>query len=159
MEGYRTNDGESTFQPSANRERRDALRSAVRSGQLIPLNELLSRTPQSFLDSSKNRLLRYYAQVWALTLFLSEGEDGRYHESLAQLLKDAAYGRIAGRMMTSPLTSGSRKRGSNVQVRLGPAVLQEYFNPDVAGFEKQYIEFMTTLANTPNPPRGSGGRN
>ena len=59
MEGYRTNDGEATFQPSANRERRDALRSAVRSGQLIPLKELLSRTPQGFLDSGKNRLLRY----------------------------------------------------------------------------------------------------
>jgi hypothetical protein len=155
MEGYRTIDGEAVFQPSANRERRDALRGAVRSGQLISLDELLSRTPQAFLDSGKSKLLRYYAQVWALTLFLAEGEDGRYRAALSQLLKDAANGRFASRMMTSPMTSGSRRRGSNVQVRLGPAVLQEYFNADLSAFEKQFASFMTSLAEAPNAPRRS----
>lgn len=149
MEGYRANEGVYVFNPRANRERNEALRGAIRSGYVIPLGELLSKTPQGFLDSSKNSLLRYYAQVWALTLFLAEGEDGRYRAALGELLTDAAEGRFASRMMSSQALAGARKRGSLAQIRLGPAVLHEYFNPDMEEFERQYIAYMNTLIEVP----------
>lgn len=152
MEGYRSNEGKVTFNPKANRERNDALRGAIRSGYLIPISELLSKTPQGFLDSSKNSLLRYYAQVWALTLFLAEGEDGRYRAALGELLTDAAEGRFASRMMTSQALAGARKRGSMAQVRLGPAVLHEYFNPNLEEFERQYVAYMNRLIEPNNGP-------
>src|SRR5690606_28941593 len=102
MEGFRRNDdGVLVFTPAANRERQETLRRAVRRGHLIPLNDLLTRTPQSFLGSSKETLLVYYAQVWALTNFLAEGENGRYRAALAEVLTDAAEGRLVGRLAAS----------------------------------------------------------
>jgi hypothetical protein len=145
MEGYRASDGKVTFNPKANRERFEALRGTIRGAYAIPLSELLSKTPQGFLDTSKNSLLRYYAQVWGLTLFLAEGEDGRYRAALGELLTDAAEGRFASRMMSSQALAGARRRGSMAQVRLGPAVLHEYFNRDAEAFERQYIAYMNRL--------------
>src|SRR6185503_10436721 len=58
MEGYRSSrDAEPEFLPWANFERRDALRDAVRSKKLIGMDELLTRSPQSFLSHSKDSLL------------------------------------------------------------------------------------------------------
>jgi hypothetical protein len=154
MEGYRVIDGEPQFQAWANPERREALNAAVRSGQLISLDELLTRTPQSFLDNGKNRLLRYYSQVWGLTRFLAEGEDGRYRQSLALLLSDAAHGRLAGRLLSS--AGPPRARTGN---RIGTTVIYEYFNHDLAEFEMQYMAFIRKIAEPNTRPRTAGNDN
>jgi len=141
MEGYLSYpDGVPRFRPWANLERYHTLRRAVRADRLIPLSELLRRTPQSFLADSKTRLLVYYAQVWALVHFLAEGEDGRYGEALRQVLIDAAQGKLAGRAGTA----GDR--------RLGSGVLTTYFDSDVETFEYQYLQFVRRIVRT-------GGRN
>lgn len=146
MEGYRTDiEGLTEFVPTENRERAYALRDAVRNRRLIPLDDLLTRTPQSFLDSSKDSLLTYYSQVWALTRFLVEGENGRYRSALATVLTDAAEGRMISRMMTSTVTAGARRMGSSTPNRVGPAVVQEYFNRDMIEFERQYLAFIDEL--------------
>ena len=146
MEGYRTDpEGFTEFIPTENNERRYALRDAVRNRRLIPLDDLLTRTPQSFLNNSKDSLLTYYSQVWALTRFLVEGEDGRYRQALASVLTDAAEGRLVSRMMTSTVTAGARRMGSGIPNRVGPAVVQEYFNRDIAEFEQQYLAFIDGL--------------
>ena len=146
MEGYRMNrqTGVPDFQPAANFERRQTLVEAFRTHHLIPLDDLLTRAPQSFLNESKDSLLTYYAQVWALTRFLAEGADGRYKPALADVLTDAAQGRLVGRMMASPVTAGMRRRGSSVN-RVGPAVAQEYFNKDLAAFEVEYLAFIDEI--------------
>lgn len=145
MEGYRTTrDGLTEFMPGENRERTNALRDAVRSRRLIPLDDLLTRTPQSFLNNSKDALLTYYSQVWALTRFLIEGENGRYRQALATVLTDAAEGRLVGRMMTSTVTASTRRMGNGIN-RVGPAVVQEYFNRDLGEFERQYLAFIDEI--------------
>lgn len=155
MEGYRSNrDGEPDFMPWANFERRDALKDAIRGKKLIALDELLTRSPQSFLNQSKDSLLTYYAQVWGLTRFLAEGEGGRYKDGLAQVLQDAANGRLIGRMMES--SANGRRRGVTLSSRAGPAVVQEYFNCDLKEFEAQYLAYVEeiTKSGVPNgPPR------
>jgi hypothetical protein len=149
MEGYRRDDeGFTEFVPTENRERRWALIDAVRNRRLIPLDDLLTRTPQSFLNNSKDSLLTYYSQVWALTRFLVEGENGRYRQALATVLNDAAEGRLVGRMVTSTVTSGTRRMGSGAPNRVGPAVVQEYFNRDLSEFEEQYLAFIDQLVQT-----------
>jgi hypothetical protein len=131
MEGYISYpDGLPKFRPWANLERYHTLRRAVRADRLIPLSELLRRSPQSFLADGKTRLLVYYAQVWALVHFLAEGEDGRYREALGRVLTDAARGRLAGR---------ERAEGGG---RLGPGVLTSYFDADVEAFEQRYLQFV-----------------
>ncbi len=141
MEGYSSHpDGLPKFKPWANLERYHTLREAVRVNGLLPLDAVLGRTPQSFLHESKSRLLVYYAQVWALTHFLAEGEGGRYRAALREVLLDAARGRLAVEALGS--------RGGPGGVRLGPAVLEAYFNPDIVAFERAYLQFVRKAVRT-----------
>jgi len=135
-------DGNGRFRPWTNNERRFALARAVREDNLIPLRDLLSRSPQSFLEGSKHSLLVYYAQVWALTRFLAEGEDEMYREALEQVLHDAAHGKLAGRLMESQAIGSSRRRGVAMTSRTGPWIILEYFNSDFDAFEEQYMEYV-----------------
>jgi hypothetical protein len=141
MEGYRVDPEDNSrpiFDPVRNYERLSTLRDAVRSDRLIPLQSLMTRSPQSFLNESKDLLLVYYAQVWALTRFLADGENGRYNPGLMEILNDASEGRLVGRMMASPATASMRRRGSGLSSRVGPAVAQEYFNRDLDELEAQF---------------------
>ena len=139
MEGYRTYpDGIAKFSPWTNMERYQALRMGVRRNALIPLMDVLSQRPESFLKQGKYHLLVYYAQVWALVHFLAEGEDGRYRDALEQVLHEAA-------------TGGSARFRRAASGRVGPTVIQEYFLQDLEAFEAQYDEFVESITR-------SGGR-
>jgi hypothetical protein len=152
----RQHDGTTVLRPRDNDERREALVAAARDRDLIPMDDLLARTPQSFLNKNKNGLLVYYAQVWALTRFLAEGEGGRYRPALAELLCDAAEGRLVGRLMKSKV-AGSRRGGAQVASRGGPAVLQEYFNPDMESFTEEYDRFVLGLIGLRGPRSAEEG--
>lgn len=157
MEGYRQDSEQlPEFNAAINNERRRTLREATWNDELIPLDQLLSGTPQSFLSQSKDRLLTYYAQVWVLTRFLDEGESGRYHESLSQILTDSAQGTFVGRMATSQHLNGKSRRGtvSGGSGRVGLAVVQEYFNADLGEFEKGYLAYIDALMQQPFESRG-----
>jgi hypothetical protein len=133
MEGYLSwPDGVARFRPWANPERYRALRDAVRRGRLIPLSELADQRPEAFLRDGKSRLLVYYAQVWALVHFLVEGEGGRYREGLEQVLLEAAAG-------------GSARYRQATGDRLGTGLVAEYFDPDVAQFERRYLAFVERI--------------
>ena len=151
MEGYISHpDGLPKFRPWANRERYHTLREAVQANGLLPLHAVLGRTPQSFLHESKSRLLVYYAQVWALTHFLAEGENGRYRHALQEVLLDAARGRLA--------VEALGRRGGPGGVRLGPAVLTAYFDTDIDAFERAYLQFIDKAIRTGGRDRVVQGR-
>lgn len=139
MEGYR--ESSESFQPRDNPERRGTLRKAVHGDWLIPLHELLSRSPQSFLDEGKEELLTYYAQVWALTHFLIEGEGGRYRGRLTKLLLDACRGRLK-----VPAQSASDTGAG------AAACIREYFKREPEVFRREYQRFIRQLT------RQGGGR-
>jgi hypothetical protein len=147
MEGYTTYpDGLPRFRPWKNLERYHTLRRAVRAQRLIPLSELLQRTPQAFLVDGKTQLLVYYAQVWALVHFLAEGEDERYRDALRRILIDASRGKLSGRQAVA----GSR--------RLGPGVLTTYVDPDLADFEQRFLRFVNRIVRTGGRDRIVRGR-
>lgn len=129
-------DGSTRFRPSRNYERWYTLREAARRGDLIPLRELLGGSPQDHLRESKTSLLVYYAQVWALTRFLVEGEDERYRENLQEVLIDAARGELARRLA-----------GRGVIGR-GERLVTTYFNGDLSEFERQYNTFVRRLISS-----------
>jgi hypothetical protein len=131
------------FRPWANRERFDTLREASRRGRLIPLPELLSKSPQEFLKSGTGKLLVYYAQLWALTQFLNEGEGGRYQAALQQVLRDAADGRLRAALHAAA-GSDRQQRGST---RAGPTLVLAYFNRDLDEFEAQYNAFIAAIVD------------
>lgn len=149
MEGHRFDSeaGVATFMPWRNLERYGELRARARRGGLIPLEELVDRSPQSFLENGSNRLLTYYAQVWALTQFLVHGENGRYRPGLERLLVDAVDGRVSSRIASVTGRQGRRAMGPS----LGRVVISVYFTPDFELFKEQYEAFLSVLMQ-----RGTG---
>lgn len=145
MEAVRPGRGEAStrpFMPWRNYERFGELRNGARTDTFIPLEALLDSTPEQFLKQGKDRLLLYYAQVWALVHFLNEGENGRYRDALRQLVSDAAAGRLAGRMANSQAFPNPRARSMHLASRVGKWVLLEYFNPRFAEIKEQYERFL-----------------
>lgn len=138
MEGLRLGlDGEVTFDPHRNWERSRTLREAIRRERLIPLDELLRNSPQSFLQNGKDQLLVYYAQVWGLIHFLNEGESGKYQTGLRQLLMDAASGKLMERLNELPRSSRSTRRN------ISPVMV--YFTEDMEAFNSEYLAYINQL--------------
>ncbi len=152
MEGHRWSRGDErpTFNPWRNYERFGELREAVRQGELIDLDEIMQGIPQGFLKSGRSKLLTYYAQVWALTHYLMEGEGGRYRSALEELLRDAAEGRMAGKLASSPNLPPGRT-GRMMGTKVGRAVAVVYFNKDFAEFKAGYEAFVQDITR-----RGAG---
>lgn len=156
MEAVRPGRGQSAsspFMPWRNHERFSELRNGMRRGDLIPLEALLDSTPEQFLRQGKDRMLLYYAQVWALVHFLREGEGGRYEPSLRELLLDAAEGRLLPRMTHSQSFPNPTARSMHLHSRVGKWVALEYFNPRFAEFKEQYESFLREITRP-----GAAGR-
>lgn len=152
MEGHRWNRGADRpeFNAWRNFERFGALREAVRREELIDLGALLEGMPQTFLrKDGQSALLTYYAQVWALTHFLAEGENGRYRAALDELLRDAVAGRIMQKVAQSPHLPPGRPR--SMAARQGKTLVLVYFNPDFAAFKAEYDRFVAEITR-----RGAG---
>ena len=145
MEGFRwddTNLDVPVFLPWANLERFDMLRSAHTSKRLISLHRLFATTPQEELSVSQDGTLIYYSQVWALSLFLIEGENGKYRPGLEQLLKDAAAGTVFAKIARS---LGTQAAQSTLLRRRGPEIFMSYFSKNISAVETEYQDFIARV--------------
>jgi len=148
MEGFRW-DGTARplplFNPWENPERYRVLRRVAIQGDVRRLDHLLSVRPQDEIATSNDRALRYYAQVWAFTHFLYEGEAGRYRPALQRMLTDAANGSLYD---TVRARLGERPARDARVRRIGPAVLVAYL-PDVRldELDRQYQSFVRRVAH------------
>lgn len=141
MEGFRWRDDDPTepeFLPWANLERFDQLRDAVNQGALTPLPDLLAGSPARSLQGGPEPALTYYAQVWALTMFLMEGEGGKHAPSLHALLADASRG-----MLATHIRASLEKQPAGVAVPRHPdaAAFLAYFGPDLGRVSDAYASF------------------
>ena len=155
MEGVRgnANGAPPTFMPWRNFERFGELRDVVSRERFVSLAELIEGTPQDYLRDGRNTLLGYYAQTWALVHFFMEGEGGRYRAGLERLLDDAVEGRISSTIWASSRAGNRNERRMAIGRQVGPAVLREYFNEDIAAISAQYEAFVKALVR-----RGNGER-
>lgn len=158
MEGFRVDEQRApVFAAWRNFERFGELREAARSENLIPLQDLLERSPQQFLADGKDRLLVYYAQVWALTHFLVDGLEGRYRSQFSDLLQDAVRGSISTSLLAAAEDSEAREalqRGlarGGIRALPGPIVASAYFGRDIDDLAREYEDFVRRLC-----VRGSG---
>lgn len=145
MEGHRWVNSTPEFRSWTNIERFDQLRTAVEDDKLADLAKLLESSPQTFLGSVDGSLLNYYAQVWALTHFLNEGENGKYRQALRDLLTDASEGNL-GKVLSIRLSARSSQLA--LATRSGPAVFLAYFNPDVDAAGREYEQFVRQLVSS-----------
>ncbi len=148
MEGFRwsaANPMRASFSPWANPERFDQLRDAYARKNLLSLTQLLDASPATLIDTSSISTLDYYAQVWALTLFLSEGDSRAYRNDLERLLTDAAAGSINRQMVRAIGIQASRKA---LRSRKGPGIFHTYFSTDLNQMNARYQHFIKQLVKT-----------
>lgn len=152
MEGHRFDGkGAPQFLPWFNTERFDQLRRAHTAGQLMSLPALLDSSPQNLLSGGgaggglnpNADALVYYAQVWALTLFLAEGAGGRYHAPLGTLLRDGASGEIDAQLGRA---FGAGNAARILAFRRGPGVFTAYFG-DLGAAAREYDAFIKRLVH------------
>ena len=158
MEGHRISpdSGEPIFTPWRNFERFGELRDAVRRGRTVPIDQILDSTAQEYLADGRDRLLTYYAQVWALVHYLREGEDGAYGSGLSRLLADCIAGRVADTLRNAPMPQDEARaldRALRRGTRLVPGRywIRAYFTPDFERFAAGYRTFVDDIV-----ARGSG---
>ena len=151
--GGNANGAPPTFMPWRNFERFGELRDVVSRERFVSLADLIEGTPQDYLRDGRNTLLGYYAQTWALVHFLMEGEGGRYRAGLERLLDDAVEGRISSTIWASSRAGSRNERRMAIGRQVGPAVLREYFDEDIAAISGQYETFVKALVR-----RGNGER-
>lgn len=131
------------FLPWYNWERFVYLTRASRANRLMPLEQLVSTVPQDLVDRGPDAALLYYAQVWALTLYLAEGEAGSMRPNLEQLLRDAASGEMAAKVSRAV---GDRAGRSTLSRRRGDALLRTYFAMDAAAMQPGYTAFVQAIS-------------
>lgn len=137
-EGNRTGgDGIASFDPWYNPLRRNALAELlVRDKELFPLEELLRMNAAHVVGGSARKIDAYYAQCWALTLFLSEGENGKYAASLRRMLDGLASGEAEAH------AAGAHATGSQPVFNAGEALFRAYISEDIEAVEREYQAFL-----------------
>jgi len=144
MEGHRWDGARPMFLPWANVERFDALRRAADADALIALPDLVEIDPQERLSGFGRELPGYYAQVWALTHFLTEGEGGAHRAGLRAMLADAADGRL---LRTIAVRLGADDASRLRATRRGDAALRAYVGRSGADLAEAYERFVRDLAS------------
>lgn len=148
MEGFRWTSSDRTtpqFLPWANWERFGQLRETVAEDRLLSLDELLREAPQDLMARGGDSPLDYYAQVWALTLFLLEGDDGAYRDAFTQMVTDAHRGTLRTRIREG---LGGRSASIHVMRRRGIDVLSLYTGVPTASLNAKYQDFMRATVKT-----------
>lgn len=137
-EGHRAGGhGVSGFDPWYNPTRRNALAELlVRDRELFSLEELLRINAGHVVGGTRRRIDAYYAQVWALMLFLREGEDGRYAPGFARLL--AALGRDD----IEPFARAAHATSSRPEYNFGQSLFSAFISDDYETVDREFRRFM-----------------
>ena len=136
-EGQRwTTGGLERFDRSYNPLRRNQLGEALMRDRLFSLEELLGTHAGRVVHETSARVATYYAQVWMLTLFLWEGQDGKYAAGLENLLHSLGSPDLQ-RRLRAELVWGERRTMSR-----GEALFRSFITDDLETFEREYLAFM-----------------
>lgn len=134
------------FEPKLNDRRRAALRAAVREKRLWKLEDLTTTHAGRVVQKSQKQVDAYYAQLWALVLFL---EQGKYRPGLQRLLADARQGTLSQSLAGTGLSQRDIQRYTERwNQTAGPLYLRKYIHHDLHALEKEYIAFMRNLAES-----------
>lgn len=136
FEGFFWEGSALTFQPRNNLLRRRALRFSLTRSNTIELSELLSTHPGKIIGGPADRVASYYAQLWALMLYLQEGP---YREQFDKLLADAG----TDRMLEQAANAGYRGRPGE----FGLTLFRAYFGSNLSAIERDFEQYCIKLTN------------
>lgn len=116
-----------------------ALTDAVEAGQLWPLDQLLRLHAGDVIGLPRERVDTFYAQTWALALFLWTGENGRHRPALRRYLCDIA----SGTAYRPPGLEALAQR--QWRPELGAGQFEHYFQLPLSQLDAQYRRFCREL--------------
>lgn len=130
------NVGLQSFDPWFNPTRRNALNEALASNRLYSLRQLLETHPGQVIDGNTQGVSTYYAQVWALVLFLQEGADGKYAPAFRRLLDQL------GSVDVEQFARASHIWSERASFNFGEALFQTFISEDLDTVQSEYLAFV-----------------
>jgi len=124
------------FDPWYNPLRRNDLSQALIANRLYPLRRLLETHAGEVIQGSTQGVATYYAQLWALILFLREGQHGKYAASFNRMLADLATPQAEQRARTSHIWS------ERSAFNFGEALFRAYISEELEAVEQEYFAFL-----------------
>jgi len=129
------------FVPQRNTFRIDDLRNAQINRDAIPLIDLLRTNAGEVIDGQQiTSTSSYYAQAWALVVFLRHGANERYADGFSKMLAAIADGTIRIRAQAARVTSETPADTS-----YGHAVFLAFITEDMKTFEREFNEFIKRI--------------
>lgn len=119
------------FEPLLNPERQSQLESVMREGRWRSLGDLIAGDPTDLLGRDPARAVDYYAQLWALGLYMAM--DAQRWSGVERLLRDAARGRM------------HRQLGRPAADQLGTVAFNRYITGDIDAMDEDYRAFASAL--------------
>lgn len=140
-ESFEFHKGEATFIPERNADRLRSLQDAINGKTLLPLRDVLRTHAGEVVVATDRRVYSYYAQAWALMLFLHE--DATYAVGLQALLTDLGSPSyrvgIGGYVAAAEPVDG-------VPINPAEAAFRKYIAEDLDLFASRFDAYMRKLA-------------
>jgi hypothetical protein len=124
------------FDPWYNPTRRNQLAEALASDHLYPLPRLLRTDAGRIVGGSNRAVGTYYAQVWALMLFLREGANGRYAADFQRLLTSLGRDDLEQHARAAHIWS------DRAAPNFGEDLFRNFISEDLDAIEREYQTFM-----------------
>ncbi len=136
-EGQRWNrDGIDEFDPWYNPMRRNHLAEAYQRNQLYPLEEILRTHAGEVIVEATSAVRTYYAQVWALVMFLQSGQDGKYAADFRRLLDTLHDPQLAQHARAAHIWS------DDSEFSFGEALFRSFITEDLEEFEREFRAYV-----------------
>jgi hypothetical protein len=136
-EGQRWSDvGLKEFDPWHNPVRRNTLAEALLRDELRPLEELLRINAGHVVGETTRKIGTYYAQLWALMLFLQEGQEGKYAEGFMRL-RDTL-----GAQDLEPFAHAAHVKSARQNYNFGRELFCNFISDDLETVQREYVAFM-----------------
>lgn len=131
------------FTPRQNLFRRNNLRTALQSAEAwIPLKTLLNMNAGHAVRATGQATRSYYAQVWALVLFLRENAEPRYTPGFRRLLAEAGTDRAR-----QAIYDRVRTDSALLEATPGEVLFRVYITDELSVFEDTYRTFARSLVH------------
>lgn len=149
-EGFELHRGRLSFKPRNNHDRLNALREGLNANTLLPLREVLRTHAGAVIAATDRRVYSYYAQAWALILYLDNDPNGEYAVGLRRLLNE--LGTEQYRVGIGAYLAASEPQ-DGTPINQAEAAFRKYICEDLATFEKGFDAFLRDLAMFVKPSK------
>jgi hypothetical protein len=125
---------------SINQVRVQALRKAIESNKLWPLEKIIAMHAGEVVEENGEKVDAFYSQAWCFAKFMYEADNGRFRPALQKWLAETAAGTVY-----DPTHTHNKAGGPWNRTAVKP-MLEHYLNMDFATIDKLYQAYLRKVA-------------